>query len=34
MLVLVAYAMVQAGQLGQSTPTYNAYDSDNYAQAS
>lgn len=34
MFVFGAYAMVQAGQLGKSTPTYDVYDSDNYPQAS
>ena len=29
-LVFVAYALVQANQLGGSTPTYDVYDSDNY----
>lgn len=34
MLVFVTYAIVQAGQLGKATPTYDVYDSDNYPQAS
>ncbi len=29
-LVFVAYALVQANQLGGSTPSYDVYDSDNY----
>ncbi|DBA75406.1 TPA: hypothetical protein ACH3X1_010669 [Trebouxia sp. C0004] len=29
-LVFMAYALVQANQLGGSTPTYDVYDSDNY----
>lgn len=29
-LVFVTYALVQANQLGGSTPTYDVYDSDNY----
>ena len=29
-LVFVAYALVQANQLGGGTPTYDVYDSDNY----
>ena len=29
-VVFVAYAVVQANQLGGSTPTYDVYDSDNY----
>ncbi len=29
-LVFAAYALVQANQLGGSTPTYDVYDSDNY----
>ncbi len=32
MLIFVAYAAVQARQLGSAVPTYNVYDSDNYPQ--
>ena len=34
LIVFLAYALMQANQLGGVPPTYDVYDSDNYPQAS